>query len=105
VRLVASSFQPLAVLDPFYKWFVIFPFYHHVMASKIIFFNTAPAHRLGLHFGALFGAIGVHLICLPTAVWFERWRDERSAKKEQEKKKQENEKKGEQDRGEEGERE
>lgn len=75
------------------------------MASKIIFFNTAPARKLGLHFGALFGAIGVHLICLPTAVWFERWRDERSARKEREEKKQEEQNKGEQDRGEEGERE
>jgi hypothetical protein len=91
-------------MDPFYKWFVIFPFYHHVMASKIIFFNVAPASHLGVHFGALFATIGVHLICLPLAVWFERWKAEKDAKKEKEKKKEEDEKKGEGDRGEEGDR-
>lgn len=77
---------------------------HHVEASKILFFNVAPASFLGVHFGALFGCIGVNLIGLVFAVWFERWREERSAKKEKEKKKEEEEKKGDNDRGEEGDR-
>lgn len=92
-------------MDPFYKWFVIFPFFHHVAASKIIFFNVAPASRLGKHFGALFGAIGVHLICLPTAIWFERWKEEKDAKKQAKEKREEKEKRADGGEAGEGERE
>ena len=61
-------------------------------ASKIIMFNTAPGHALGVHFGALCGVIGVNVIGLSLAVWFERWRDERSARKERKKKEEDEEK-------------
>jgi GTPase SAR1 family protein len=84
--LSASSFQPLTVMGPFYNFFLIFPFYHHVEASKIIFFNTSPSSYLGVHFGALFGVIGVNWIFLALAVWLERKRDDKAAKQEQEKK-------------------
>lgn len=69
-------------------------------------FNTAPGHALGVHFGALCGMIGVNVIGLSLAVWFERWRGERSERKERKKKEEEAEKeareRGEGDRGESG---
>ncbi|KAJ9114044.1 hypothetical protein QFC22_005864 [Naganishia vaughanmartiniae] len=54
-------------------------------ASKIIMFNTAPGHALGVHFGALCGVIGVNIIGLPLGVWFERWRDGYMERREQRK--------------------
>jgi hypothetical protein len=48
-------------------------------------YNTAPGHALGVHFGALAGLVGVDIIGLSLAVWFERWRDERMEKKEKKK--------------------
>ncbi len=50
-------------------------------ASKIIFFNTGPAHQLGVHFGALFGLVAVNVVGLTLSVWFERWREDRSERK------------------------
>jgi hypothetical protein len=102
VCLVASSFQPIELMMDFYKFLRWLPFYHHTevgilpphattfthsrsKASKIIMFNTAPGHALGVHFGALCGVVGVNIIGLSLAVWFERWRDERSEKKERKK--------------------
>lgn len=69
-------------------------------------FNTAPGHALGVHFGALCGMIGVNVIALSLGVWFERWRYERSErkqkKKETKKEEEERRKVGEGDRGESG---
>ncbi|OCF36034.1 hypothetical protein I316_02530 [Kwoniella heveanensis BCC8398] len=55
-------------------------------AYKIIAFGTDLQHRLGLHFGIIFAVIGVELIFLPLALFFERWSSDRSARKQQEQK-------------------
>ncbi|KAJ9093876.1 hypothetical protein QFC21_006249 [Naganishia friedmannii] len=55
------------------------------IASKIIMFNTAPGHALGVHFGALCGVIGVNIVGLSLGVWFERWRDGYMARRERRK--------------------
>lgn len=62
-------------------------------------FNTAPGHALGVHFGAIAGLVGVDIIGLSLAVWFERWRDERMEKKEKKEKKKAEEKEKEEKRG------
>jgi hypothetical protein len=55
-------------------------------AYKIITFGTNFNHRLGKHFGILFGIVGVELIVYPLAIWFERWRlDKGMIKAEREK--------------------
>ncbi|KAI5449661.1 hypothetical protein NCC49_004122 [Naganishia albida] len=82
---ITSSFQPIELMMDFYKFLRWLPFFHHTEASKIIMFNTAPGHALGVHFGALCGVVGVNIIGLSLAVWFERWRDERMAKRERRK--------------------
>jgi hypothetical protein len=63
----------------------------HSQASKIIFFNNGPAHQLGVHFGALFGLVGVKVVGLSIAIWFDRWRSDKNARQEIRKEKMENE--------------
>lgn len=49
------------------------------MPSTFIFFNTGPAHHLGVHFGALFGLVGVNVVGLSIAIWFDGWRSDKNA--------------------------
>jgi hypothetical protein len=41
---------------------------------------------LGLHYGVLFAVIGVELIGLPLAIFFERWKNDKSGMEQAEKK-------------------
>lgn len=59
---------------------------------KIIAFGTNWNHRLGKHFGILFGVIGVELIIYPLCIWFERWRLDRSLNKAEREKRERGEK-------------
>ncbi|WVF67907.1 hypothetical protein IAT40_002669 [Kwoniella sp. CBS 6097] len=83
---ITSSFYPIEMMPNFYRFLRWMPFVHNVEAYKIIAFGTDLQHRIGLHFGILFAVIGVELICLPLALFFERWSSDRSARKEQEQK-------------------
>ncbi|WVQ95470.1 hypothetical protein IAU59_002567 [Kwoniella sp. CBS 9459] len=84
--IISSSFYPIEMMPNFYRFLRWMPFLHNVEAYKIIAFGTDLQHRLGLHFGILFAVVGVELICLPLALFFERWSSDKSAKKAQEQK-------------------
>jgi hypothetical protein len=65
------------MMPTFYRFLYWMPFINNVEAYKIITFGTNFNHRLGKHFGILFGIIGVELIVYPLCIWFERWRGDR----------------------------
>jgi hypothetical protein len=44
-----------------------------------------------VHFGALFGLVGVKVVGLSIAIWFDRWRSDKNARQEIRKEKMENE--------------
>ena len=82
----------------FYRFLRWTPFLHNIEAGrlpcsqvagaylqgfKIIAYGTNLNHRLGYHFGILFALIGVELIFYPLALVFERWKQDRRAKREQ----------------------
>lgn len=84
-------------MPTFYRMLYAMPFINNVevrlyyltksmtdsQAYKIITFGTNFNHRIGKHFGILFGIIGVELIIYPLSIWFERWRLDRGMIKAQ----------------------
>nr|XP_031862594.1 uncharacterized protein CI109_002092 [Kwoniella shandongensis]KAA5529666.1 hypothetical protein CI109_002092 [Kwoniella shandongensis] len=89
---ITSSFYPIEMMPNFYRFLRWTPFYHNVEGYKIIAFGSNLQHRLGLHFGALAGLIGVELIGLPLAIVFERWSMDKSQRKEAQEKREKEEK-------------
>ncbi|ORY31253.1 hypothetical protein BCR39DRAFT_527132 [Naematelia encephala] len=87
---ITSSFFPIELMPVFYRFLRWTPFINNIMAYKIIAFGTDLTHRIGLHFGIIFGVIGVELIGFPAAVIYERWKTDK-AKIQQLKQKAENE--------------
>lgn len=62
-------------------------------ASKIIFFNTGPAHQLGVHYGSLAALAAINIGFLILAIWFQRWRGDKAERKKLEQQSKEREKK------------
>lgn len=85
------------MMPRFYRFLRWTPFLHNIEVSrqfgepvgadekgfKIIAYGTNLQHRLGKHFGIIFGLIGVELIGLPLAIFFERWSTDKTARKQQ----------------------
>lgn len=66
---VSTSFFALQTEAGFFKWGYGFPFYHTIQASTTIIFDLKS--HLGLNFGVLLAWVGLSLIIMPFAIWFQ----------------------------------
>lgn len=89
---ITSSFYPLELMPKFYRFLRWGIFLNNVEAFKIIAFGANYDHVLAKHFGILFGVVGVCLIGLTLAIFFERWRSDRDGRRQAAEKEQEEEK-------------
>lgn len=78
---ITSSFLPIELMQPFYRWGRAWPFRLNVEASKITFYDTEPRHQLGMYMGDLMAwdAAGVFSVCAFQLL--DRWRMDRNTHK------------------------
>lgn len=89
---LTSSFQPIELMEKFYRFLYWTPFLNTIEGYKIISYGTREPHQIGLRYGVLIAIIAVHIIAMCLAVALERWRDERQERKQLEQKNAKNEK-------------
>jgi hypothetical protein len=84
---ITSSFLPVILMQPFYRWARVWPFRLNVEATKIIFYDTQPPSILGQYFGGLFAWAFAGIVAVLLFQLLDRWRMERGIKKQMEQKK------------------
>ncbi|KAK9896047.1 hypothetical protein P389DRAFT_73734 [Cystobasidium minutum MCA 4210] len=82
---ISSSFQPIELMEKFYRFLRWLPFYHTVEAYKIIFYKTRPPHEIGLNYGALIAVAAVAQIGNFLFLLVERRREQKEMKQQQDK--------------------
>lgn len=84
---ITSSFLPISLMDPFYRWGRAFPFRLNVEATKLIMYDTQPRSYLGQYFGGLIAWAFAGIISVILCQLVERWRVEKGIKKQIQQKK------------------
>jgi len=79
---ITSSFLPIELMQPFYRWGRAFPFRLNVEATKLILYDTQPRHILGQYMGGLLAWTFAGIISLVLFQLLDRWRMERGIKKQ-----------------------
>lgn len=75
---ITSSFLPIQLMQPFYRWGYAWPFRLNVEASKLLFYDTEPRHYLGRYFGGLMAWACAGVVCLVAFQLLDRWRLDRT---------------------------
>lgn len=83
---ITSSFLPIVLMQPFYRWGRVFPFRLNVEATKIIFYDTQPPHILGQYIGGLMAWAFAGIVAVILTQLLDRWRMEKGQRQEKENK-------------------
>lgn len=77
---ITSSFLPIELMQPFYRWGRAWPFRLNVQATKLIIFNTEPPHLLGEYMGGEMAWAFAGVVAVIAFQLLDRWRMDRGAK-------------------------
>lgn len=85
---ITSSFLPITLMQPFYRWGYAWPFRLNVEATKLIFYATQRNSYLGHYFGGLMAWSVAGIISVTGFQLLDRWRMEKGMKQHMRERKQ-----------------